>query len=391
MLMEEDPLDAMRQHADELVKVARAHAMVATHYGKVVVYGDVPGPVVDAIVATLPHGHDAVVRDKLTDWPEAVQPIVGRWVGMLALPFDALGGGWFIRLRTEQVEEVVWGGRPDKLEQVGPMGTRLTPRGSFDAWTETVRGLACPWEAVVLANARLTLTEMLRVLNGRRTQTELSRTLLLAMLGHDLRDPLNSINMAGMVLEKTRNQPALGRRIQSSSSRMQRLIGQVLDMSRIDGGIALGAVRERFDLSALLDDLVDETSLANPHVVFQLQARSSIIVEGDSGRLAQVVSNLVSNARQHGELGRTVVIGLTVEQGEAVLEVCNAGAPIPDEFLPGLFNPFKRASLQNRRNRSGMGLGLYIAQQIVREHRGSIGYRHEGEQVIFAVRLPLAP
>ena len=72
-----------------------------------------------------------------------------------------------------------------------------------------------------------------------------------------------------------------------------------------------------------------------------------------------------------------------------VVEVSNAGAPIPPELVATLFNPFKRASLNNPRNRTGMGLGLYIAQQIVREHHGDLAYRHDGNEVIFSVRLPL--
>jgi signal transduction histidine kinase len=80
--------------------------------------------------------------------------------------------------------------------------------------------------------------------------------------------------------------------------------------------------------------------------------------------------------------------------GEAVIEVANTSAPIPHEIESGLFNPFKRSSLNNPRNRTGMGLGLYIAQQIVREHEGGIVYRHEegsgSGRVVFTMRLPLA-
>jgi signal transduction histidine kinase len=70
--------------------------------------------------------------------------------------------------------------------------------------------------------------------------------------------------------------------------------------------------------------------------------------------------------------------------------VANHGAPIPAELVPTLFNPFKRGSLHNPRNRTGMGLGLYIALQIVREHKGELTYRHEDGKVVFSVRLPLA-
>jgi len=114
-------------------------------------------------------------------------------------------------------------------------------------------------------------------------------------------------------------------------------------------------------------------------------------VLADGGRLGQVISNLLSNARHHGEPNRPILIRLAPRDGQAVLEVANAGAPIPPETEGSLFNPFKRSALHNPRNRTGMGLRLYIAQQIVREHEGEIAYRHEDGQVIFSVRLPLAP
>jgi two-component system, chemotaxis family, sensor kinase Cph1 len=107
-----------------------------------------------------------------------------------------------------------------------------------------------------------------------------------------------------------------------------------------------------------------------------------------------VLTNLLSNARHHGEVGRPIVAGLASAHGWAELTVSNAGAPIAPDVAASLFNPFKRTSLHNPRNRTGMGLGLYIAAQIVREHEGEIAYRYEdgqaGGQVIFSVRLPLA-
>jgi two-component system, chemotaxis family, sensor kinase Cph1 len=315
---------------------------------------------------------------------------------MLALPFDPPSGGWCVLLRTEQIEEVAWGGKPDKT-RAGPLGERLTPRGSFEAWHETVRGRAHPWEDGILTHARMMLGELARVSNARRAQTESTRAQLLAMLGHDLRDPLNSINMAGMVLERTdggNNKGALGKRIQSSSNRMQRMIGQVLDMSRIDRGMSLGIALQPVDLAALACDMVEEARLAYPAIVYDVRTAGPAFVLADEGRLGQVISNLLSNARHHGEPNQPITIRLAPRDGLAVLEVANAGAPIPPETESSLFNPFKRSALNNPRNRTGMGLGLYIAQQIVREHEGEIDYRYEdneGGRVVFAVRLPLAP
>ena len=395
MLLDDDPLDALGRHADALRAAGHADAMVCTLYGKVVVHGDVPGAVADAIVASLPVGsHELLCREHRADWPVASQAAIGSWVGALALPFDPPGGGWCVMLRREQIEQVTWAGHPEKLVKIGPMGARLTPRGSFDAWCETVVGHAEPWEPTVLANARLTLAEMLRVSNERRAQTESTRAQLLAMLGHDLRDPLHSINMAGMVLERGTSHPdgqqaGIGRRIQSSSNRMQRLIGQVLDMSRIDGGIGLGMATERIDLALVVEDLVDEARTAYPAIQYAIENRAGTFVQADSARVAQVLSNLLSNARHHGEPGQPIAVRADVDGQHAVIDVANIGAPIPADFVPTLFNPFKRTSLHNPRNRTGMGLGLYIALQIVREHKGELQYRYENGKVIFSVRLPL--
>ncbi|WP_159704409.1 ATP-binding protein [Massilia sp. 9I] len=390
LLLEDDPLETFGRFSDAILGATEAQAQLTSYYNKVQVRGDVPADLAEAIIASLPEGaHDLVAREKLDDWPEAIRERLGKWVGMLALPFDAPANGWCVLLRVEQIEQVAWGGRPEKTTAIGPLGARLTPRGSFDAWYETVRGHAHPWEATILANSRLTLAELVRVMTSRRTQTEATRAQLLAMLGHDLRDPLHSINMAGMVLEKGSAQPTLGKRIQSSTSRMQRMITQVLDMSRIDGGLGLGVALEPVNLTALVEDLIDEARLAYPTIPFQLACDEPAVVSADSGRMGQVLSNLLSNARHHGEIGKPVRVCVRVDGKEAVVEVFNAGEPIPPELVATLFNPFKRASLHNPRNRTGMGLGLYIAQQIVREHHGEIAYRHNGSEVVFAVRLPL--
>jgi light-regulated signal transduction histidine kinase (bacteriophytochrome) len=398
LLLEEDPLEALIAHADGMMEAARAQAMIVTQFGRVVCRG-IDHACGENIVATLPDdGHNLLARACLDDWPEAARAGLGKWVGMLALPFDPPSKGWCLLLRPEQVEQVAWGGKPDKSGQTGPLGERLTPRGSFEAWIETVRGSAHAWEDGVLTHARMTLGELARVSNARRAQLESTRAQLLAMLGHDLRDPLHSINMAGMVLEKTdagERSGTLGRRIQSSSNRMQRMIGQVLDMSRIDRGMTLGVDLVAVDLAALVEDLVEEARLSYPTIVYDLRIESGATVLADSARIGQVLSNLLSNARHHGEPNQPIGIRLWIDAGQAAVSIANAGAAIPPEIESGLFNPFKRGSMSNPRNRTGMGLGLYIAQQIAREHQGDISYVHEetgaGGRVVFTVRLPLAP
>jgi chemotaxis family two-component system sensor kinase Cph1 len=393
LLLEEDALEALIDHGDGLLESTRSQAIVATQNGRVVCRG-VDQALGEAIVAALPYDlHDLLAYQSQDEWPAAVRPLLGKWAGLLGLPYDPPSHGWCLLLRVEQVETVSWGGKPERTDH-GPLGERLTPRGSFEAWHETVRGRAHPWEDGIVVHARMTLGELVRVSNARRAQTESTRAQLLAMLGHDLRDPLHSINMAGLVLEKTDTGAndrgsILGKRIQSSSSRMQRMIGQVLDMSRIDRGLTLGASLEPVDLGALAEDIVEEARLAYPTIDYDLQCKAPAQVMADPGRLSQVLSNLLSNARHHGLPNHPIRVRQGVDGQQATVCVANAAAAIPPEVEAALFNPFKRSSLSNPRNRTGMGLGLYIAQQIVREHQGSIVYHYENGEVIFTVRLPL--
>jgi two-component system, chemotaxis family, sensor kinase Cph1 len=390
LLGDDELIDVLAHHARDIISVSGSQALLCAHEGRRFIHGDLDGATANAIIASLPaDATDLLHRNGRSDWPQAQREAIGKWVGMLALPFDP-PGGWHILLREEQVEQVAWGGRPDKQEEVGPNGARLTPRGSFDAWYETVRGCAQPWEDAVLANARLFFGELVRAINARRAQTEAARSQLLAMLGHDLRDPLNSINMAGMVLERNNDQPTLGRRIRSSTNRMQQLISQVLDMSRIDRGMGLGVKAEAVDLVPLVDDLVDEARTGHPGTIYNLRCDPSVVALADAARFSQVLSNLLSNARHHGAPGQPIGVRLFARGGLACLEVANKGDPIADDLAPVLFNPFKRASLDNPRNRGGMGLGLYIASQIVQEHGGEINYHYANEQVVFTVTLPLA-
>ncbi|MFD2367758.1 ATP-binding protein [Pseudoduganella sp. GCM10020061] len=408
LLLEEDPLDALSKNAGAMLACTRSQAMIASQHGRVICMG-IEQAAAEAVVASLPsEASDLVLRQCAADWPEAMRAQLGKWAGMLGMPFDPPSGGWCVLMRVEQIEQVAWAGRPEKTDRHGPMGERLTPRGSFEAWHETVRGCCTPWEEGIIGNVRTTLGELARVSNTRRAQNETMRAQLLAMLGHDLRDPLHSINMAGIVLEHTgddASKGALGRRIQSSSNRMQRLISQVLDMSRIEQGVALGAALERIDLGGLIDDLMEESKLAYPDTLYQFEngdrphfengvcphlPSGPAAVMGDRGRLGQVIGNLLSNARHHGEQGKPIEVSLTAAQGQATISIANAAAPIPDQIAATLFRPFKQTSLNNPLNRTGLGLGLFIAHQIVQEHKGTLAYAYRDGKVVFTVTLPLA-
>ncbi|UOD30128.1 hypothetical protein INH39_33105 [Massilia violaceinigra] len=293
-------------------------------------------------------------------------------------------------LRPEQIASIRWAGKPEKILRVGPLGGRLTPRGSFDEWLETVRGRSEGWSATHLAIARQMQDELHRASIARQTETDLARAQLMAMLGHDLREPLQAIQMAAAVLQQGGAAAPIGLRIQRSSSRMNRLISQVLDMSKIQMGVGLGAQMRRLDLATVIGDVVDEAMTGHPDVCYRLVADAGALVDGDADRLAQLASNLLSNARSHGE--RTAPIDIVVAAGakEATFSVSNVAEALDQATVRSLYQPFKAASVHNAHNRGGMGLGLYIAERIVTEHGGTLAYAHAQGRVTFTVTLALA-
>ena len=377
-------------HAGALAESLGAEALVVAQGGKLSVHGDVPLEVAQAIVASLRDAAegDVVQRTRRGQWPAAQRGAIGRWVGLLALRFDPAGGGWLAALRPEQVETVRWGGKPEKNVVVGPNGPRLTPRGSFDLWEEIVRDSAEPWDEARLAIAGRLLAELFRASSLRQAELDRMRSHLLAILGHDLRDPLQTISMAARVLELGADGGAVGKRIQASSTRMNRLITHVLDLSRMEKGLGIEVARRATDVPALIRALVEEWKSAHPASRIELQMPDALELEVDPDRFTQVVSNLVSNARHHGDPGHPIDMRLRTVDDGVVLEVRNHGAAIGADVVVDLFRPFKRSHAANPANRGGLGLGLYIAQVIMQAHGGDLGYRHEDPQVVFAAVFP---
>nr|WP_243494345.1 ATP-binding protein [Massilia violaceinigra] len=128
----------------------------------------------------------------------------------------------------------------------------------------------------------------------------------------------------------------------------------------------------------------------HPDVCYRLVADAGALVDGDADRLAQLASNLLSNARSHGE--RTAPIDIVVAAGakEATFSVSNVAEALDQATVRSLYQPFKAASVHNAHNRGGMGLGLYIAERIVTEHGGTLAYAHAQGRVTFTVTLALA-
>jgi len=237
------------------------------------------------------------------------------------------------------------------------------------------------------------------ITESKRAQSEAAETAhfrehFVGIVGHDLRNPLTAIVTAAQLLLRhgglSDRQARTVSRIAGSSERMARMIGDLLDFtrSRLGGGFPIQT--RRMDLRELSQAVIEELELAYPERTIEFEARGDAWGNWDPDRVAQVVSNLVGNALQHSPESGTVRVDLSDEGDRVLLETANAGPPIPREVLPHIFEPGRRGPPgRGRKESSGLGLGLYIVQQIVLAHGGEISVRSSAEEgTTFTVSLP---
>jgi two-component system, sensor histidine kinase and response regulator len=224
-----------------------------------------------------------------------------------------------------------------------------------------------------------------------KSETLRLNEMLTAALSHDLRSPLNAVLTSAVLIQRRSADPAVkdtANRILSSGKRMSRMIEDMLDMARarLAGGIPIK--REPADLGALVERVVSEVQAAHPERAIEIQQVGGLGGSWDGERLAQVVSNLLGNALQHGDEDGAVRVETDGRRPECVVISVENSGTIPPELLPQLFDPFRGTQRQARRT-DGLGLGLYIVQQIVVAHGGRVDVSSGDEnRTVFAVRIP---
>jgi len=394
VLHAEDVLHALAMMGGALKTSMASNGVVFMHYGKYLC----DGATTETAAALGEWLKDSpptspIVLHELRGLPETLQQLLAPYCGLLVISFDPQQRGWIVLLRLEQIKTITWSGPPEKVERVGPLGSRLTPKGSLGAWQQVVKGLAVPWDANDRAVGQQLGEELRRASAIRNAEIEAARTQLLTMLGHDLRDPLHTMTMVGRVLTHGDPESNMGQRITTSAGRMQRLIMQVLDISRLHSGYGLGLNPKDCDVAALVRGLVDEARFSYPAVAMRLDAPETLLAQVDIDRVSQVFSNLVSNARHHGAVGDPVLVTLKASDTLLTLTVANVASPIAPEVIDLMNDPFKTAtpSPLNARNPGGLGLGLYIASEVTRAHGGTLRYAHDGERVSFRMEIPRQP
>lgn len=262
---------------------------------------------------------------------------------------------------------------------------------SYDAGHVSLLSIVCAQMGAYLTGLQMREDQMRR-LRDLETAHDFQR-LLVAVVGHDLRNPLSVILSGAAMLEHASvapdNQRQIAGRIQRNVRRAARIIDDLLDLTQIQLAGGLQLKRLPTDLVATVTDLVEDARLAEPGRRIALERPAdALVIECDPDRVAQVVTNLVANALRYGSADQPVVVRLSAEDASARLSVHNAGKPIARALLPIIFDPFERGASAATDGRHSLGLGLYIVSEIVRSHGGTIDVASDERETVFRVTLP---
>jgi sigma-B regulation protein RsbU (phosphoserine phosphatase) len=235
-------------------------------------------------------------------------------------------------------------------------------------------------------------SQLQKGLASERETAEL-REQFIAVLGHDLRNPLAAISAGARILQRSgalqgQKELRVLDMINTTVTRMSDLIDNVLDFARgrLGGGITLSRDAGR-PLEPVLEQVVDELRTASPQRVIETSFEIIHPVNCDRTRIGQLASNLIGNALTHGAPDKPVRVGAKTQGGEFELWVANAGEAIPAAAMEKLFEPFFRGDI--RSSRQGLGLGLHIASQIAQAHGGRIDVTSEPDETRFVFTMPL--
>ncbi|CAB3802952.1 sensor histidine kinase [Pararobbsia alpina] len=223
-------------------------------------------------------------------------------------------------------------------------------------------------------------------------QVDQARNLLLGMLGHDMRSPLQTIQMTASYLAALNAGDKVSEaasRLVRSGARMQALLDDMLDFNRTRLGLGLNITPTEGDLAKPLADELDLVRAVHPDRRVDLDVVGNCHGVWDGRRLQQLLGNLVLNAIKYGAPDGPVRVSVTGEEAEVRLEVKNSGAAIERSILDRIFDPLQRGQDHlDRHDNSSLGLGLYIASEIAKAHGGGIKARSDETETVFVVRLP---
>ena len=216
------------------------------------------------------------------------------------------------------------------------------------------------------------------------------REQFIAVLGHDLRNPLSAVASAIRIASREPQSDRVRAVLESANGSIMRMAGLIDDLmdfarSRLGEGITI----DRIAAPSLADSLhvaVEEIRMANRQAVIEDVFDFEESLHCDPARLQQLLSNLLANALTHGEESRPIIVRAEDDAGDFRLSVTNFGKTIPDNIMESLFKPFVRGTVSE--SQQGLGLGLFIASEIARAHGGQLRAESRANQTTFEFRMP---
>lgn len=223
-----------------------------------------------------------------------------------------------------------------------------------------------------------------------------TRDTFLAMLGHDLRTPLQNIALAAEYLGGAgAQQDGIVRtsvRLKRSAARMTSMVHDLLEYSRVQLGGKMRVVRTRFNFKDLAEAALLDAGAGHPDCAFELETSGDWTASVDGGRVNQMLTNLLTNAAQYRDEKYSVTLSVMGESDDILIRVKNRGPVIPAEFFEAIFNPLvqlKTAAGDSSRPATSLGLGLHIARSVAVAHDGAISVASTKRNgTVFTVRLP---
>jgi signal transduction histidine kinase len=219
------------------------------------------------------------------------------------------------------------------------------------------------------------------------------RARFISVLGHDLRDPLSTVKISTDVLSRggaaTEEQQMIFARIGRACDRMQRMIGDVLDFARGHLGGGIPANPSLNDMADICRHVVEEIAAANPQRTIDVETSGDLRGPFDRDRVAQALGNLVGNAIEHTRARVEISAYESDDRTHVITTITSHGVAIPPDVQRRIFDPFARGD--DAQNRRGLGLGLYIAQQVVLAHGATIDLASDEHATTFTIKWPRDP
>jgi len=396
-------LEALLARPKELMGIVSAAGVAVVSGGEVVTRGHTPLPPLVQDIAAWVDQNEGFRPFATASLGGAFPPArVSSDVASGLLTFALPGASprrllWF---RPEFIQTVSWGGDPNK-PVAAPSGDRLRPRHSFALWREEVRLRSHPWTASNLEAADELQRRAVEIDLQRRFLSEQravrARDDLLAVVSHDLRNPLSSIQLQADLLLHAPSAGDEGRarilrdcaeRIRRSATHMKALTDDLLDLASIEAhrfALRLQSVESRYLIE---EALLAVSPLADAkRITIAVESIDVPALQADPERILRVLSNLLGNAIKFTPEGGKITVRAERRDGDLSIAVADTGPGIPADDLPHVFDRYWKAAAASK---PGSGLGLYIASGIIEAHGGKIWAESSAGGARFTFTLPIA-